>query len=405
MSILYLTQNGIADHIGQSQVAPYLLGLARKGHAIELLSAEKPGQDETIERYQRLFDEAGVTWTRVPYRRAPKVLGPLWTQWHLEQAAKAIISAKEIDAIHCRSYPAALIGHRLKRRFGIKYLYDFRDFYADGGLAKGSRLLRPLYRRMKQHEGPMIREADRIVCLTDKARDLLIEWYLANDPLAASRFAVIPCCADFAHFDPASVSPAAQDAARMQLGLKPGQTVLLYLGSLGPDYLLPQMMELFAELIRLRPDAVFLFVANNGSDLVEARCRAMGIDPDRVVFTSVDRAKVPTLISLATLSVVFIRADLSKAGCSPTKLAELFAMNVPIIANSGVGDLDMIIEPQRNGSVLVADFTRNTLRQALSKVIELQAMGGIAIRSNSTEFDVRAGVEGYSRVYRQLESN
>ena len=40
MTVLYITQNGVADHIGQSQVAPYVLGLAREGHRIHLLSSE-----------------------------------------------------------------------------------------------------------------------------------------------------------------------------------------------------------------------------------------------------------------------------------------------------------------------------------------------------------------------------
>ncbi len=404
MSVLYITQNGIADHIGQSQVAPYILGLAREGHAIHLLSAEKPGQEEIIARYQRLFDAAGIAWTRVRYRSAPKVLGPLWTQWRLEQAARQIVATGDIHAIHCRSYPAALIGRRLKRRHAIKYLYDFRDFYADGGLAKGSALLRPLYRRMKQLEGPMIREADRIVCLTGRARDLLIDWYLPAEPDAAKRFQVIPCCADFAHFDPAKVDAAAIEELRLRLGLARGQTVLLYLGSLGPDYLLPQMMDLFTELTRLRSDARFLFVSNNGRELVEAECARKGVDPARIVFTSADREDVPAHIALATLSVVFIRADLSKAGCSPTKLAELFAMNVPVVANCGVGDLDAIISPQHNGSALVADFAPASLRQAIVKVLELREKGKIAIRRNSAEFDLPHAIACYAKVYRELES-
>lgn len=403
MSVLYITQNGIADHIGQSQVAPYILGLAREGHQIHLLSAEKPGRGEVIERYQRLFDAAGIAWTRVTYRAGPKVLGPLWTQWRLEQAARQIVAAGRIHAVHCRSYPAALIGRRLKRRFGIKYLYDFRDFYADGGLTKGSRLLRPLYLRMKQLEGPMIREADRIVCLTGRARDLLIDWYLGDVPQARDRFQIIPCCADFTHFDPAKLDTAAVAELRARLGLASGQTVLLYLGSLGPDYLLPQMLDLFAELAKLRSDARFLFVSNNGRELVEAECAARGIDPARIQFTSAERDQVPAHIALATLSVVFIRADLSKAGCSPTKLAELFAMNVPVVANCGVGDIDAIISPARNGSALVADFAPQTLREALAKVLELRDKGGMAIRSNSAEFDLPAGVASYARVYQELE--
>lgn len=403
MTILYITQNGIADHIGQSQVAPYLLGLAAEGHAIHLLSAEKAGREEAIARYQALFDAAGIAWTRVTYRMSPKVLGPLWTQWQLERTARAIVTAGAITALHCRSFPAAMIGYRIKRSLGVKYLFDFRDFYADGGLAKGSALLRPLYWRMKRLEGPMIRAADRIVCLTERARDLLADWYFGGAANAKLRFTVIPCCADFAHFDRAAVDPMTVAALGERLGLKDGQTVLLYLGSLGPDYLLPEMLRLFDQLCALRADARFLFVSNNGRELVEAECGRQGIDPARIIFTSADRTEVPLHIALATLSVVFIRADLSKAGCSPTKLAELFAMNVPVVANRGVGDLDAIVSPLRNGSALVADFAPDSLREALGKVLELRDKGGVAIRSNSAEFNLPAGVQSYARVYRELE--
>ncbi len=403
MSVLYITQNGIADHIGQSQVAPYIMGLARQGHRIHLLSAEKAGREEVLARYRELFDACGIKWTTVRYHSFPKVAGPLWTQIQMERAARRIVASEGITAVHCRSYPAALIGRRLKRRQAVKYLYDFRDFYADGGLTKGSRLLRPLYRRMKQLEGPMIREADRIVCLTNRARDLLIDWYLAGEPLAEERFQIIPCCADFSLFDPARVDESAVEQLRVRLGLVPGQTVLLYLGSLGPDYLLPQMMDLFRELTQLRSDARFLFVSNNGRELVEAQCAAKGIDPARIIFTSADRPQVPAHIALATLSVVFIRPDLSKAGCSPTKLAELFAMNVPVVANRGVGDMDTIISNDRNGSALVADFTSDSLRHAIVKVLALREEGQIGIRRNSAEFDLPQGVAAYARVYRELE--
>jgi len=405
MSVLYITQNGICDHIGQSQVAPYVLGLAAQGHTIHVLSAEKPGLDALVARYQALFDGAGGRWPRVPSRTTPKVVGPFLTKWRLERAARRIVRSEGIRAVHCRSFPAALIGYRLKRRFGVKYLFDFRDFYADGGLTKGGALLRPLYRRMKRMEGPMIREAARVVTLTERARDILIDWYLKDVPHAAKRFAVIPCCADFTHFDPARVSAERLAAARERLGLEPGQAVLLYLGSLGPDYLLPDMLALFAELVKLREDARFLFVSNNGQELVAAECVNQGLDPARIVFTSAPRDEVPVLIALATLSVVFIRADLSKAGCSPTKLAELFAMNVPAVVNTGVGDLDRIVSPERNGSAIVADFTPAELGRAIAEVLDLREKGSIAIRANSGEFDLPAGVATYARVYRELEAD
>ncbi|MBX9815533.1 MAG: hypothetical protein A4S12_11850 [Proteobacteria bacterium SG_bin5] len=402
MTILYITQNGITDHIGQAQVAPYLLGLAARGYRLHVLSAEKPGRAALAADYAARFAAAGIAWTRVPWRQRPALLGPAWTQLALHRAAARIVRAGGIAAVHCRSHPAAIIGQALKRRFGCLYLFDFRDFYADGGLAKGHWSRRPLYRRLKRREAGLVRDAEALVCLTARARAILAEAYLADRPAPEARIAVIPCCTDFALFDPARVPPAAVAAWRARLDIADGRTVLLYLGSIGPDYLLAQMMKLFVELRRRCPDALFLFVANNGEAEVRAAAAAAAIPAEALRFASGERADMPALIALATLSVVFIRADLSKAGCSPTKLAELFAMNVPVVANRGVGDLDAIIDPDRNGSALVEAFTPPALAAALDQVLARRARGDVAIRAGSTAFDLPAGVETYARVYRDM---
>ncbi|ARN79950.1 glycosyltransferase [Methylocystis bryophila] len=400
MTILYISQNGVTDHIGRSQVAPYVMGLARLGYDIHVLSAEKPDREDLVSRYAQEFDASGVAWTRVPYQNKPRYLGQARTQWELRAAARRIARMDRVELVHCRSFPPALIGWELKRDFGVKFIFDFRDFYADGGIAKASGLQKLLSHGMKRVEGPMIRAADKIVCLTERAASLLAEFYLWDRPDPASHFQVVPCCADFRHFDPAAVSEADKRRVRKRAGLTENDFVLIYLGSLGPDYLLPQMMALFAQVLAARPNAKFLFLANNGEELVGKACTAQHIPRDRIAFVSADRDEVPAFLCIADLSVIFIRADLSKAGCSPTKLAELFACNVPVIANTGVGDMDRIIDHERNGSAIVADFSEPTLRAAVDEALK----PGVAtnIRENSREFDLKAGVERYAKVYAEL---
>jgi glycosyltransferase involved in cell wall biosynthesis len=402
VSALYITQNGVTDHIGRSQVAPYVLGLAREGFRIHVLSAEKAGQEALIDQYQRHFDEFGVRWTRIPYYNRPSLIGQAWTQAMMKRAARRIISHEGIRMVHCRSFPPALIAHQLKSSMGIRYIFDFRDFYADGGLAKAQGLSRLVFWRLKQLEGPMIRAADKVVCLTNSATQVLTNWYLSNELKAHERFTVIPCCADFDHFNLERVTMSAQAAARARARLEPESFVLLYLGSLGPDYLLPQMIALFRQVTNLRPTARFLFVSNNGRNLVEAECRTQGVNPDSISFVSADRNDVPAYLSLADLSVVFIRADVSKAGCSPTKLAELFACDIPVIANTGVGDMDEIIDINRNNSVIVRDFGDQTLRNAVLQVLERKQLGISGIRERSREFSLEEGVGRYAKVYREL---
>jgi glycosyltransferase involved in cell wall biosynthesis len=397
--ILYITQNGVTDHIGRSQVAPYLIGLAQKGFKIHVLSAEKSCRDELIARYSRDFVATGIQWTHVPYRMSPPYVGQTWTQLDLRAAARRIVHSDGVSVVHCRSFPPALIGWELKRHFGVKFIFDFRNFDADGFIEKGG-LKKALGHGLNQVEGPLIRAAAKVVCLTEKAASVLAEWYFADDPKALGRFQVVPCCADFSLFDPSRVSEADLARARAIAGVSPGDFVLLYLGSLGPDYLLDRMMALFVQLLKERSTARFVFLSNNGEELVQSVVAAHGVSSERITFASVDRDEVPAFLALAHASVIFIRADISKAGCSPTKLAELFACGVPVIANAGVGDMDRIIDPRTNGSVLVADFTDTSLREAAKKILATDRT--IPIRENSRQFDLAAGVAKYAAVYRQL---
>jgi glycosyltransferase involved in cell wall biosynthesis len=398
-TVLYLTQDGITDHIGQAQIAPYLIGLARLGHRIHILSAEKPGRDEAVARYAAWFDEVGIDWTRIRYANRPPLVSSFWTMLLMWRAAKRIARAERPQIIHCRSYLPLDVAARLKRRFGGFYLADFRDFWADVGIE--TKRFKFVYRWFRRREPAALGPADHVVTLTDRAADLLIARHPHVAGGSRDNYTIIPCCADFSLFDRSRVAEEAVQRRRRELDIPAGTTLLLYLGSLGADYLLTQMMALFRELRAMRPEALFLFLANNGRELVEAAAAAQGVPAEALRFTSSERRDIPQYLALASLSAVFIRPTLSKAGCSPTKLGELFAMNVPIVANSGYGDIDRIVSPARNGSALVTDFAPETLRIALETVLSNPLPDG-AIRAASGEFSLEEGVRRYDRIYRRL---
>jgi len=400
MSTLYISQNGITDHIGESQIAPYVLGLAKLGYNIHILSAEKSGKEVLIEQYKKIFADAGINWTRVNYHNKPALLGTFYDLFHMFFLARKILKKDRVELVHCRSFYPAIIGYYLKWFFGVKYIFDFRDFSADGGII--NKPFKFVYRYLKKIEGPLILEADKVVCLTQSARTILSGCYLSDSPGSDDHFQIIPCCADFQHFDLSNVSQTDTDNVRSNTGIAADDFVLLYLGSLGPDYLLKHMITLFRQLLAVQPKSRFLFVSNNGSELVDAECAAQGISHESILFLSANRKDIPTFLSVADMSVVFIRGDLSKAGCSPTKLAELFACGVPVIANTGVGDLDRIISLQINGSMIVEDFSDETLRAAVLQVIAFKKSGMVNIRENSREFALEEGVVRYAAVYQEL---
>jgi glycosyltransferase involved in cell wall biosynthesis len=398
LKILYLSHNGVADHIGQSQIAPYLLGLAKLGHDIHLLSLEKPGKDAIIGQYQAAFDAAGIRWTRLRYHRFPPLAAQLFDTLNLRRTAVAIARRERPDVVHCRSYLPIEAGVAVKLATGAKLLIDFRHFYNEGGM-KNSRF--PFaFRALKKREPYYFAHADHVVALTRKATEILNGWYPSEQGMG--RFTVIPCCADFTMFDPGAVRKADAAAARKQLGIGKQDFVLLYLGTIGPEYLIDEMFDLFAELLKRRPDARFLFLCNNGAEAVQEAARRKGVPADRVIVTGVPRSEVPHYLAISSMSVMFFQPGLNLAGCFPTKLSEVFAFNIPVIANAGIGDLDELLDLQKNCSVAVTSFTPEALGQAIDHVLECSGAHGDEIRDNSRAFDLPTGVADYDRIYRKL---
>src|SRR5262249_1163398 len=104
--VAYVSYDGIHDQLGQSQVLPYVTGLAAQhGHTFDLVSFEKPGAPtgwrETI--------APGVRWTGLRYHQTPTVPA---TSFDLVQGNFAIAALQifsRADFVHVRSYVPCLM--------------------------------------------------------------------------------------------------------------------------------------------------------------------------------------------------------------------------------------------------------------------------------------------------------
>jgi glycosyltransferase involved in cell wall biosynthesis len=120
------------------------------------------------------------------------------------------------------------------------------------------------------------------------------------------------------------------------------------------------------------------------------------------VFTSASRDEVPIFLKLTSISVFFIKPLFSKKASSPTKLAELLAMGVPVVCNGNVGDIDRIVEANKAGLVL-HDFNPETYREIINQLPELLQTDPSHLRQVSNElFSLKEGVSRYLKVYQKL---
>jgi glycosyltransferase involved in cell wall biosynthesis len=401
--VLYITYDGLTDPLGQSQVLPYLAGLAAMGHRITVLSCEKPGRmARDGDRIRWQCNAAGIGWAPLAYHKRPPILSSALDAAALQRAALRLHREQSFDIVHCRSYIPARAGLALKQRFGVKLLFDMRGFWPDEKVEGrnwplANPLYRAVYRYFKRLESRLLRGADHFVSLTEAGKaQLLTRPELAHDPAPIT---VIPCCVDFDHFPLATAER--RKSARERLAIPADAHVLAYLGSLGSWYMLEEMLDFFNVYESRLGAARFLFVTPDAPEPIRAAAAARGIDPDRLVIASATRDEVPELLAAADLGIFFIRPVFSKTASSPTKMGEMLAVGLPIIANGGVGDVEAMIDDMECG-VAVREFTNEGYMEALVRLGSLDGSPDERRSKALPWFDVKLGIERYDRVYRSL---
>jgi len=161
------------------------------------------------------------------------------------------------------------------------------------------------------------------------------------------------------------------------------------------------MFALFRAYRKLRPGARFLFVTGHPRQEIERIAVAQGIDRAELAVVSATREEVPSLIAAADLGVSFILATYSAKASCPTKFGEMLAMGVPVIANSGVGDIAEIIHDTGAGAI-VERYDEPSLTEAIRQA-ETAAKDSRSVRAAAIRhFALEAGIDRYDGIYQAI---
>src|SRR5690554_5356479 len=224
----------MTDPLGQSQVLPYLFGLAAKGVCIHLVSFEKKEYAHDIPRIKALCEENGVIWRPQKYTKKPPLISTIKDIQRMKKVALRLHNTVNFDIVHCRSYITAIVGQSLQRKKGLKFVFDMRGFWADERVEgkiwdKNKPVFKRAYQYFKRKEIEFFNEADAIVSLTQKGKQEIKSW--KNLP-NLSKIEVIPCCVDLDHFHYKHIVNDTVNEKRKQLSIAEDDFVLGYVGSI-----------------------------------------------------------------------------------------------------------------------------------------------------------------------------
>ncbi len=395
-STLYLTRNGLLEPLGQSQVFAYLRGLA-PAHTITLITHEKPvdwqNAGAMAEARAQCVD-AKIDWQPRPFRAGRRVFGGGIDIAALGSTATRLVRERGVKLVHARSYLPAAVAWYVWHRTGVPFVFDMRALWPEelitaGRIKRGS----TTHRAIAAIERACLRDAAVVVSLTHAAVDYLRETYPRE--LEGKAIEVIPTCADLDRFTP-RVEPRSGGRVYGCIG-----TILS--GWFRVDWL----AVLFATAAARDPAARFDIVTRDDAEAVRKAVDPEGVLGDRLTIGGRRPQTMPDAVRDHDVSVMFYAGGaVSELGRSPTRLGEVLGCGLPVIANSGVGDVADIVNDNAVG-VLAAGPSRDEMGAALDTLDQLVLDPKLPARCRTAAkkvFSLESGVAAYDGIYRTIAS-
>ena len=400
--VLFISYNGMLEPLGQTQVLPYLRELAKRGVKFTLLSFEREkaftaeGQ-RACDELKRELAKQGIEWHWLRYHQRPSLPATVYDVAAGIRYASSLVRRNKIELVHARSHIPATIALALKRKFGIKMIFDVRGLMAEeyvdarhwpeGGLR---------YRVTKATERRIFAGTDAVVTLTQRIWPIIKEWEGLRGRQV--HHAVVPCCVDLSLF---KFDEQQRARLRSELNLRDRFT-LVYSGSLDGWYLTEEMADFFASVVRKRNDAHLLWLTMGSRERVRQLMSARGIGEENFSIHSVAPKEMPSYLAAGDVGISFIKRCFSKLASSPTKNAEYLACGLPIVINSGIGDSDTL------EAIIIDDFNDRDFDAAWTAIEKAVNDPNVKTKARAVAekvFDLRTvGSEAYARLYESVFS-
>lgn len=400
--VIFITYDGLTDPLGQSQILPYIIGLTKFGYQFTILSCEKPARLQAREqRIKEIIKDFPINWVPLLYHKSPPVLSSVYDYRKLLAKATELYKKEKFALVHTRPGLPTLVALQLKKKFGVRFLNDVRGFWADervdGNLWNlNNPLYKSVYRFFKRRENECLRVNDYTTCLTHSAKKEMGKWNIISDK---DKVEVIPCSVDLDLFNPHRITTADKEGLRQRLGITPDELVISYLGSVGTWYMMDDMFRFFRQLLNTNGKTKFIIITSAvDHPKVMQYVQKYEIAEEKVILQELDRRDVPLYLSLCRYSLFFIKPCFSKISSSPTKHGEIMAMGIPVITNSGVGDVKEIVEESQSGFVLDG-FSEQNYKAVIDKMLTT-TFDSKKIREAAKEYySLEKAIHQYKKVY------
>lgn len=312
------------------------------------------------------------------------------------------IKELNLDIVHTHcEFSLALFGKIISRKFNIPFIHTYHTMWEDYMHyvvpIKGTRNIYPK-RFARSFTRNFVRKAECIIAPSKKTEKYLkYRCGVKNKPIY-----IIPTGIDIEPFNPSNFTDEDKNNLKKSIGIKENDKVVLFIGRIGEEKSIDQILSAMPEVFRTIKDMKFVLVGEGpAKDSLMQQAAKLGIS-DKVIFTgSVPWEKVALYYSIGD---VFVNASTTET--QGLTFIEAMASGVPVVAKY-VPNLAEFIHHNDNG--LLVRYDKELAKSIVSVLTnknlanKLRTNGFITASQNSSKEFGDKLIEVYTQVIKNYE--
>ena len=398
--VLFISVTGIAEPLGESQVLEYLEGLS-KDNKIYLYSFERPKDKGKLPALEKRISSSNIEWHKQYYsNKFGIVSAAIMLLIALMRLLYLTVSCSP-DIIHCRSFMPAILGYILAKMSRRKLLFDIRGFAMDEKV-ESRRLSKNslVYQCLNRVENYLYKNADHIVVLTHASKKILLDITgRINDEIS-----VIPTCANRALFYPPRKHE--KEILRAEYGLSDDKIIFIHVGTVVSRYDFDSELLIFKELYKHKMAHYFVVLTRDDCSLIYKKFDSIQLPKQCLLVVQSELNHVRDWLIIADYAIFFTKPSFAKLASSPTKFAEMIACHLPVVTNTGDGDLENYMQQYSVGIMLNISDAVNSIQSAGTHVKYFLEKTATKLQDFDTLFNKffskEAAIIKYNTIYQQL---
>ncbi len=347
--------------------------LLSEGHTVELAC------NDTESKVPEIYHELGLKIHTISFSRSPLSKSNITAYKQL----KKLVQEGNYDIVHTHTPNASAIVRlacRNMRKKGLKVFYTAHGFH----FYKGA----PLKNWLLYYPAEKIcsRWTDTIITINQE------DYECAKSKMHAKRTEIIPGVGvDLERFPNAEVD---RTVVRAELGISVDAKVLIYIAELNKNKNQTSLLDMIAELNKVRQDVILLLVGpGDMRSELEEKAKKLGI-ADKVVFAGY-RKDVPQLMKSSDVCVLS-----SKREGLPVNLMEAMACGVPVVAYDNRGHRTIINNGDNGFIVPYGEYVK--MAEKVDALLKDEVLRNKIIEQSSKDilkYSTSCSVEAMQRIY------